>query len=174
MKPLTLLFLCVAAVAPAGCGKPAVVDSTPIDYDGLPVPTKAQPKLPTLKLYVGPETLDAEMAVTPMEEKTGMMFRTNIRDSDAMIFDLHTPTRASFWMKNCPESISAAYITPRGVIAEIHRLLANDTNPVLSAASNIEYVLETSDGWFTRHHVTTGMTITTENGPLGQAFKDKP
>lgn len=113
------------------------------------------------------------MAVTPMEEKTGMMFRTNIQDSDAMIFDLHTPTRTSFWMKNCPESISAAYITPRGVIAEIHHFVANDTNPVLSAEPNIEYVLETSDGWFARHHVTTGMTITTENGTLDQAFNPR-
>ena len=173
MKPITLLFLCVAAVALAGCGKPTVVESAPLDRDGLPVPTKAQPKLPTLKLYVGPETLDAEMAVTPMEEKTGMMFRTNIQDSDAMIFDLHMPTQASFWMKNCPESISAAYITPDGVIAEIHRLLANDTNPVLSAEPNIQYVLETSDGWFARHHVTTGMAITTENGPLSQAFNQR-
>ena len=90
-----------------------------------------------------------------------------------MIFDLHIPTQASFWMKNCPESISAAYITPDGVIAEIHRLLANDTNPVLSAEPNIQYVLETSDGWFARHHVTTGMAVTTENGPLSQAFNQR-
>ena len=173
MKPISLLFLCIAAAAVAGCNKPTVVESAVFDRDGLPVPTKAQPKLPTLKLYVGPETLDAEMAVTPMEEKTGMMFRTNIQDSDAMIFDLHRPTRAGFWMKNCPESISAAYITPDGVIAEIHHLLANDTNPVLSAEPNIEYVLETSDNWFARRHVTTGMAITTEHGPLRQAFNQR-
>ena len=47
-----------------------------------------------------------------------------------MLFVLPVPQRASFWMKNCPESISAAYISPDGVIQEIHHLEKNDTNPV--------------------------------------------
>ena len=58
------------------------------------------------------------------------MFRTNIQDTDSMLFDLRIPQRASFWMKNCPESISAAYISPDGVIQEIHHLEKNDTNAV--------------------------------------------
>ena len=32
-----------------------------------------------------------------------------------MLFVLSEPQRAAFWMKNCPESISAAYIDPDGV-----------------------------------------------------------
>ena len=112
------------------------------------LPTQAQPKLPAVKLYLGAETLDAEQALTPREQQTGMMFRTNIQDTDAMIFVFPRPFQASFWMKNCPESISAAYIDPAGVIQEIHHLEKNDTNAVVAASANIQYVLETSDGWF--------------------------
>src|ERR1035438_9352512 len=57
---------------------------------------QAQPKLRTMKLYLGAETLDAELALTPKEEQTGMMFRTNIQETDAMLFRLPEPQRASF------------------------------------------------------------------------------
>ena len=60
----------------------------------MPLPTRAQPKLPTLKLYLGAETLDAEQALTERQEMTGMMFRTNIQDSDAMIFVFPQPFQA--------------------------------------------------------------------------------
>ena len=123
-----------------------------------------------MKLYLGAAELDAELALTPREEETGMMFRTNIQETDAMLFVLPTPQRTSFWMKNCPESISAAYISPDGVIQEIHHLEKNDTNGVISATDNIRFVLETSDGWFTRHNIGTGTLIRTEKGSLPQTF----
>jgi uncharacterized protein len=134
------------------------------------LPKHAQPKLPTMKIFLGAETLDAELALTEQQEMTGMMFRTNIRDSDSMLFVLPATQQANFWMKNCPESISAAYISPDGVIQEIHHLEKNDTNGVMSATDNIRFVLETSDGWFTCHNVGTGALIRTEKGSLPETF----
>jgi uncharacterized membrane protein (UPF0127 family) len=139
----------------------------------LALPTQAQPRLPTIKLWVGAEQISAEMALTPRQEQTGMMFRTNIAETDAMIFPLPIPQRASFWMKNCPESISAAYIDPDGVIREIHHLEKQDTNSVVAATDNIYYVLETKEGWFDRHNIRTGMVIRTENGSLMETFRRK-
>src|SRR6202012_2028304 len=111
------------------------------------LPKAAQPKLPTMKIYLGAETLDAELALTEQQQTTGMMFRTNIQDTDSMLFVLPTTQRANFWMMHCPESISAAYIDPNGAIQEIHHLEKNDTNGVIAATDNIRFVLETSDGW---------------------------
>jgi len=133
-------------------------------------PTHAQPKLKTMKLYVGTEALDAELALTEQQERTGMMFRTNIQDGDSMLFVLPYTQQANFWMLNCPESISAAYINPDGTIAEIHHLEKNDTNGVSAATANIRFVLETSDGWFQRHHVSPGAVILTEHGSLADTF----
>ncbi len=171
MNRITILVWCLAAVALAGCQKTVdTTASTAAPPGGHQLPTHAQPKLPTIKLFVGPATLDTEMALTPEQEETGMMYRTNIQDSDSMIFVLPYPQQASFWMYHCPESISAAYITPDGVIAEIHHFEHEDTNAVLSATSNILYVLETSDGWFARHGVSPGMVIQTEHGSLADTF----
>lgn len=170
MKFCNHFALLLAALVLAGCSKaspPATVPATsPADI----LPKQAQAKLPTMKIYLGAETLDAELALTEQQEMTGMMYRTNIQDTDAMIFVLPYTQRANFWMKNCPESISAAYITPDGIIAEIHHLEKNDTNGVVAATDNIRFVLETSDGWFARHNVATGAVIRTEKGSLAETF----
>jgi uncharacterized membrane protein (UPF0127 family) len=73
-------------------------------------------------------------------------------------------------MKNCPESISAAYISPDGVIQEIHHLEQNDTNGVPAATDNIRFVLETREGWFTRHNIVPGTVIRSEKGSLAETF----
>jgi len=59
-------------------------------------PTQAQPKLPTIKLWLGAEELAAEMALTAQQERTGMMFRTNMAETEGMIFVLPLTQRASF------------------------------------------------------------------------------
>jgi hypothetical protein len=167
---LRFLPLLLAAAVFAGCGQatPPATDRA-LSLDDL-LPKHAQPKLRTMKIYLGAETLDAELALTAQEEMTGMMFRTNIQETDAMLFVLPQPQRASFWMKNCPESISAAYITPDGVIAEIHHLEQNDTNSVVAASDDIQFVLETKEGWFARHNISPGTVIQTEKGTLAATF----
>jgi uncharacterized membrane protein (UPF0127 family) len=171
VKRTNLLALLFAAALLAGCkNSQDAAPPPPPPSNEMPLPTQAQPKLRTVKLYLGAETLDTEQALTPREQQTGMMFRSNIQDTDAMIFVFQQPFQVAFWMKNCPESISAAYIDPTGVIQEIHHLEKNDTNSVVAASSNIQYVLETSDGWFPRHNVTTGMVIRSEKGSLQETF----
>jgi uncharacterized membrane protein (UPF0127 family) len=171
MKRAKMVPLVLAVTLMAGCKK-AETAPAPASVDSQ-LPTRAQAKLPTVKIYLGAETLDAEMATTAREEMTGMMFRTNITDESAMLFVFPYPQPANFWMKNCPDSLSAAYISPDGVIQEIHHLERNDTNTVSSASANIGYVLEVNDGWFQRHNVSTGMLIRTEVGSLQQTFFQK-
>jgi len=170
VKSIVALAFC--ALALAGCQKTAPVaapsDNATNDFPALP--TQAQPKLRTLKIYLGGETLDTEVALTEREEITGMMYRTNIRETDSMLFNLHVPQRASFWMTNCPESLSAAYINPNGVIEEIRHLEKNDNIPVVATNDNILFVLETKEGWFDRHHIGTGTVIRTEQGSLLETF----
>jgi hypothetical protein len=168
MKGLLFIPLAMTALLLAGCHQDNTTVASPVQTPWEP--TEAQPKLPTMKIYLGPETLDAELALTPKEIQTGMMFRTNIQDSDSMLFLLPYPMRADFWMKNCPESISAAYINTDGVIEEIHHLEKNDTNGVFANTDDIRFVLETSDGWFDRHHIPVGTLMRTEKGSLADTF----
>ena len=170
MKLKFIFALLLVATVLVGCDKPIEPPAvTKLTMDDL-LPKHAQPKLPTMKIYLGAETLDAELALTQEQEMTGMMFRTNIQETDAMLFVLPVPQRASFWMKNCPESISAAYITTDGTIQEIHHLEQNDTNSVVAARDDIRFVLETKEGWFGRHNITPGTVMQTEKGSLADTF----
>jgi hypothetical protein len=173
VKRTNLFALLFAAALLAGCkNSQDVAPPPPPPSNEMPLPTQAQPKLPTVKLYLGAETLDTEQALTPREQQTGMMFRTNVTDESAMLFPLSEPIRApyGFWMTNCPVSLSAAYISPDGVIEEIHHLEKNDCVPVVAEHDNIIFVLETSDGWFDRHHVGVGALIRTEKGSLPETY----
>jgi hypothetical protein len=49
-------------------------------------------------------------------------------------------------------------------------LARTDTNGVMAASPKIQYVLETSDGWFQRHHVGVGSVIRTEKGSLHETY----
>jgi uncharacterized membrane protein (UPF0127 family) len=159
----------------AGCDKQADLTGTAVSTavaDPLE-PTQAQPKLQTLKLYVGANEMVAELALTPIQQHTGMMFRTNMAENAGMLFPLPSTQRASFWMKNCPYHLSAAYIDPDGIIQEIRDLQPYNTNSVVAASDNIRFVLETPYGWFEKHGVGTGVAIVTERGPLMQTFFPK-
>jgi uncharacterized membrane protein (UPF0127 family) len=134
------------------------------------VPTQAQGKLRTVKLWLGNEEMQTELAATVDQVRTGMMFRTNMAENESMLFDLFYPQRAGFWMTNCPLPLSVAYIDPEGVILEIHPLQANDANTVVSKADNVRYALETRQGWFERHHVGPGTLLRTERGTLMETF----
>lgn len=171
VKPGKFITVLLAATFWAGCQKSTDVAPAPSVDDLLP--KQAQPKLQTMKIYLGAETLDAELALNDQERMTGMMFRTNIAERDAMLFVFPRPFQAKFWMKNCPESLSSAYIGPDGVIEEIHHLEKNDTNAVVAAVDNIQFVLEVKDGWFARHNIGPGTVIRTEKGSLSETFSQK-
>jgi len=163
-----VLVVVLAGAVWVGCNNwappPAVAPTTPS------LPTKAQPKLQTMKLWLGAEEMVAEVALTAVQQQTGMMFRTNMEEGAGMLFPLPYTQRASFWMTNCPLSLSAAYIDSEGVIREIHDLQAFNAVPVQSATDNIRFVLETPQGWFRRHNVRAGMVVRAERGPLMETF----
>lgn len=164
------LALAVAACSgcTGGCGKAASSAAAPQPEPNLPA--AAQPKLQTMKLWLGAEELVVELAVTGQQQQTGMMFRTNLAENAGMLFVFSGPHQASFWMKNCPLPLSAAYIDPEGVILEIHDLQPHNTNAVVAASERVQFVLETNQGWFGRHHVTPGMVVRTEHGSLRETF----
>jgi uncharacterized membrane protein (UPF0127 family) len=170
------LFTLVLAGSFAGCEKnsPAPVAPATPAASGQPLqpalPTKAQPTLKTIRLWLGPEELMTELALTAEQEQTGLMFRTNLEENAGMLFVFPRSIQASFWMKNCFLPLSAAYINPEGNIVEIHDLKPQDTNSVMAASDNVQYVLEVSQGWFLRHHIAEGTWVRTEFGTLQETF----
>jgi uncharacterized membrane protein (UPF0127 family) len=162
-------FLCaLAALVLCGCGDRQ--GSPPTVNPLLAEPTEAQPRLPTIKLWVGPAEITAEVASQFREVQTGMMFRTNVVEDEGMIFVFREPQRVAFWMKNCPKPLSCAYIDPDGTILEIRPMEPYNTNSIVSETDRVMFVLETARGWFDRHSVRPGMVIQSERGSLLHTF----
>jgi len=133
-------------------------------------PTHAQDRLPTIKLWVGPAQITAEIASTAEQIRAGMMFRTNMPDTEGMLFVFRQPHQAGFWMKNCPLPLSCAYVDAQGVIRELHDMEPHNTNSITASTDQVMFVLETSRGWFERNGIRTNMVIETERGSLLQTF----
>ena len=138
-----------------------------------PIPTNAQPTLQTIKLWLGTNELNTELALTPAQIQAGMMWRTNMGEMEGMLFVFAAPHQVSFWMKNTLLPLSCAYIDPEGTILEIYDMNPRDESPIPSLSSRIQYVLEVNQGWFQRHNVSTGAVVTTEHGPLSRTFRPK-
>jgi uncharacterized membrane protein (UPF0127 family) len=169
MKQWFVLVLLLATATGPGCHKAAEMPAT-VALSDPGAPTQEQAKLQTMKIYLKTEEMVAELALTPDQIRTGMMFRTNMAASAGMLFALPYTQRASFWMKNCPLPLSAAYIDTEGVIQEVHEFQPYNTNAVVAAADNIRFVIEAPQGWFQNHHIGPGVAVTTERGPLMQTF----
>src|SRR6476660_4258183 len=157
--PLTLTAV-LPSIVVQGCTQAGGGTQTSNSAPAVPaLPTKAQPKLATIKLWIGREEMISEMAITPIQEQTGMMFRTNMAENEGMIFVLSGPQRAGFWMMNTVLPLSAAYIDTDGKILELHDFKPHDTNTVYASHDNIQFVLETPQGWFERHKIEEGTVI---------------
>src|SRR4051812_9895654 len=79
--------------APSNSGAAAAATSAPTTtVTAAAIQGKPQPKLPTVKLWLGAQELTAEIARTTSmvdlspEVRTGMMFRTNMLENEAMLF----------------------------------------------------------------------------------------
>ncbi|HWQ93713.1 MAG TPA: DUF192 domain-containing protein, partial [Clostridia bacterium] len=155
-------------LALAGCDKAEVPTVAPIGQP--PEPSQAQPKLQTMKLWLGAEELEVELALNWQQQQTGMMFRTNMAENAGMLFVFPAPHRAAFWMKNTFVPLSAAYIDSEGVILEIHDLQPHNTTPVSASSDQVQYVLETNQGWFKRHGIGPGTVLRTSQGSLRETF----
>lgn len=124
----------------------------------------AQPRLPTLKLWLGGQEITAEVARRTVEIATGMMFRTNLAEHEGMLFVFARPYRAAFYMRNTTVPLTAAYLAPDGTILELHDLEPLNETPVTAATDLVQFVLEMPRGWFARHDVQTGAVVRTPYG----------
>ncbi len=118
-----------------------------------------QTNLPKATLTLGTNTLIAQIAADDASRERGLMSRTNLSENEGMIFLFPQPRPVSFWMKDTPVPLSIAYVDPSGRILEIHDLKPLDETPVPSASERVAYALEVAQGWFRRHGVLAGDTL---------------
>jgi uncharacterized protein len=168
---LLSLFMSLLFLSP-GCRKPGAALSESANDQGYL--NHAQPKLPTIKLWLGSQEIVAEVARTPAQLQTGMMFRESLGEEEGMLFVFSRAYQASFYMRNTILPLSCAYLDDEGVILEINSLVPREERPVVAKSDRVRFVLETRQGWFERHQIGPGVVVRTERGSLLQTFFGRP
>ncbi len=104
----------------------------------------------------GPITIEVEVARTPDQQATGLMFRTKLADSQGMLFAHSASRELTMWMKNTFIPLDMVFIRADGVI---HRIEAH-TQPMseaqISSRGAVAAVLELAGGAAARLGIAPG------------------
>jgi uncharacterized protein len=117
-----------------------------------------QPKLPTVELTAGMHVIRAELAVTPIQQQTGMMFRRSMGTNEGMLFVEETAGLRCFWMRNTLLPLSIAFIADDGTIVNVAEM-APQSDESHCSAKPVRYALEMNKGWFSKRGIKPGMKL---------------
>ena len=124
-----------------------------------------QPRLPVAELTLGIHRVQAELAVTPAQQATGMMFRREMGPNEAMLFVNDDSGQRCFWMRNTLLPLSIAFIADDGSIVNIAEMAPRSEQSHCSVKP-VRYALEMNAGWFAKRGVKPGAKL--RGGPLGK------
>ncbi|RNA64984.1 DUF192 domain-containing protein [Prosthecochloris sp. ZM_2] len=112
-------------------------------------------------ITAGRDTLHVTTAVTEMEQKTGLMWRKNLKENEGMLFLYEEETMMTFWMKNTFIPLDIAFMNGNGIVTEIQTMHHTNTmTPRTTSRAPSSMALEVGSGWFARHGVEAGDTLT--------------
>jgi uncharacterized membrane protein (UPF0127 family) len=124
-------------------------------------PTGPQPTLPQQPLTITddtgkPHAFTVEMATTPQQQDTGLMFRTAVPADAGMLFVFPTAQPEPFWMKNTLVPLDMVFINPDGTI----RAIAENTVPFslapVDSGGPVLAVLELQGGITAKDDISVG------------------
>ena len=115
--------------------------------------------LPRTKLSAGMHLIDAQLAATPEQRSTGLMFRRDMPASEGMLFVFEQASQQCFWMKNTLLPLSAAFLADDGRIVNLVDMKPQTTDSHCSAQP-VRYVLEMNQGWFAKKGIKAGSRLT--------------
>lgn len=105
---------------------------------------------------IGAKKVFLEIADTPELRSLGLMHRKEMDEDHGMLFLFDRASPQNFWMKNTYIPLDIAYISPNGIILEIHPMKPLSTSSISSRSSNIQMALEMNQGWFEKNKISPG------------------
>ncbi len=114
--------------------------------------------LPRITLSAGMHLIQVQVAATPEQRATGLMFRQEMPANEGMLFVFEQPAGQCFWMKNTPLPLTAAFLADDGTIVNLADMkpLSLDSH---CSARPVRYVLEMHQGWFARRGIKAGARL---------------
>lgn len=126
-----------------------------------------QLNLPRIRLSAGMHQLDVQVAATPEQRATGLMYRRDMPQHEGMLFVFEHPAGQCFWMKNTLLPLTAAFIADDGTIVNLADMKPQTTDSHCSAKP-VRYVLEMNQGWFAKRGIKAGSQLS------GEPFARRP
>ncbi|HWI80611.1 DUF192 domain-containing protein [Ramlibacter sp.] len=120
---------------------------------------EAQMNLPRVKLGAGMHQIDAQVAHTPDQRMTGLMFRKDMPQHEGMLFVFEQPSQQCFWMRNTLLPLTAAFVADDGTIVNLEDMKPQ-TDDSHCSAKPVRYVLEMNQGWFAKKGIKPGARLT--------------
>lgn len=114
--------------------------------------------LPRITLNAGIHNITAELAMSPDERATGLMFRQSMPPNQGMLFVFDQAEQQCFWMKNTLIPLDVAFIADDGTVINIEHMKPQTLDNHCSAKP-VRMVLEMNDGWFARKGVSAGSRL---------------
>jgi uncharacterized protein len=114
--------------------------------------------LPAIRLAAGMHVIQAELATTPEQRSTGLMFRTLMGGNEGMLFAFEQPSEQCFWMKNTLLPLSVAFVADDGTIVNIDDMKPETLDSHCSKKP-VRFVLEMNHGWFEKRGVKSGSKL---------------
>lgn len=114
--------------------------------------------LPRVTLTAGMHLINAQVAATPEQRATGLMFRKEMPASEGMLFVFEQPAGQCFWMKNTLLPLTAAFVADDGTIVNLADMKPQSLDSHCSVRP-VRYVLEMHQGWFAKRGLKAGSKL---------------
>lgn len=119
---------------------------------------EAQMDLPRVKLSAGMHQIDSQVASTPGQRSTGLMYRKTMPQHEGMLFVFEQPTKQCFWMKNTLLPLTAAFVDDDGTIVNLEDMKPQTLDAHCSTKP-VRFVLEMNQGWFAKKGIKSGSKL---------------
>ncbi len=90
--------------------------------------------------------LVVEVASNDQQRRLGLMGRSALAQGHGMLFDFHTPTVATMWMKGTSLSLDMLFLDAQGRVVWIAARTTPNSLALISAPQLVRYVLELRGG----------------------------
>ncbi|WP_101103628.1 DUF192 domain-containing protein [Macromonas bipunctata] len=119
--------------------------------------------LPRTQLRAGMHLIQAQVAATPEQRSTGLMWRQAMPQHEGMLFVFERPAVQCFWMKNTLLPLTAAFVADDGRIVNLADMQPRSEISHCSKEP-VRFVLEMNQGWFAGRHLGAGYRL--QGGPF--------
>jgi len=104
-------------------------------------------------------SIDVEFADNEYERTQGLMYRTQMKENQSMLFIFPFESRQSFFMKNTVISLDMIFINSDLEIVTIHKNTEPYTQNSYASTAPAQYVLETIAGYTDKYNIDIGGKI---------------